>query len=194
MRRASRWLTLSLLGAAVAAAAAGDDGERKREDRWLRVAEAKLSAYGHRNWVAVVDSAYPLQVSPGAELLVTGGDHLEVLQAALDLIEKSKHVRPKVYLDAELPFVPERDARGITRLRNDLRRVLGRRPVQSVPHAKLLGLVEATAARFNVLILKTNCVLPYTSVFLELDCGYWSDEAEKRLREAMKEAAKKEKE
>jgi hypothetical protein len=27
--------------------------------------------------------------------------------------------------------------------------------------------------------------LPYTSVFLQLDCGYWSPEAEKRLRTTM---------
>jgi hypothetical protein len=27
--------------------------------------------------------------------------------------------------------------------------------------------------------------LPYTSVFLQLDCGYWSADAERRLREAM---------
>jgi hypothetical protein len=27
-------------------------------------------------------------------------------------------------------------------------------------------------------------VLPYTSVFIQLDCGYWSAEAEQRLRAA----------
>jgi len=31
-------------------------------------------------------------------------------------------------------------------------------------------------------MIKTNLSLPYTSVFIWLDCGYWSDEAEKRLR------------
>jgi hypothetical protein len=36
-----------------------------------------------------------------------------------------------------------------------------------------------------VLILKTNLRLPYTSVFIELDCGYWSPEAERRLRDKM---------
>jgi hypothetical protein len=37
-------------------------------------------------------------------------------------------------------------------------------------------------------VLKTNMTLPYTSVFIELDCGYWSPEAEARLRAAMEAA------
>jgi hypothetical protein len=32
---------------------------------------------------------------------------------------------------------------------------------------------------------KTNLTLPYTSVFLQIDCGYWSADAERRLRDAM---------
>jgi len=39
---------------------------------------------------------------------------------------------------------------------------------------------------FNVLILKTDMTLPYTSVFIELECGYWSEAAEKKPRAAIK--------
>jgi hypothetical protein len=35
------------------------------------------------------------------------------------------------------------------------------------------------------LIVKTDMTIPYTSVFFELDCGYWNAEAEQRLRQAM---------
>ena len=38
---------------------------------------------------------------------------------------------------------------------------------------------------FHVLLLKTNHTQPYTSVFLQLECGYWSPKAEKELRTAM---------
>jgi hypothetical protein len=31
-------------------------------------------------------------------------------------------------------------------------------------------------------------LIPYTSVFFELDCGYWNAEAEERLREAIMKA------
>jgi hypothetical protein len=36
-----------------------------------------------------------------------------------------------------------------------------------------------------VLILKTDLTLPYTSVFIELDCGYWGPEKEQALRAMM---------
>jgi hypothetical protein len=40
---------------------------------------------------------------------------------------------------------------------------------------------------FHILILKTTLTVPYTSVFLRLDCKYWSDAAEDQLRQAMKD-------
>jgi hypothetical protein len=42
-----------------------------------------------------------------------------------------------------------------------------------------------------VLILKTSATIPYTSVFLQLNCRYWSDDAEARLRAAMQQAGDK---
>ncbi len=38
---------------------------------------------------------------------------------------------------------------------------------------------------FHILVLKTRMTIPYTSVFIRLECGYWSADAEKRLRAAM---------
>ena len=37
----------------------------------------------------------------------------------------------------------------------------------------------------NLLLLKTDLTIPYTSVFVELQCGYWGDEAEQSMRRAM---------
>jgi hypothetical protein len=34
-------------------------------------------------------------------------------------------------------------------------------------------------------VIKTNCTMPYTSVFLQLDCAYWGAEDEQLLRENM---------
>jgi len=42
--------------------------------------------------------------------------------------------------------------------------------------------LDDAAKTFSVLIVKTNMTIPYTSVFLQLDCKYWSDDAEKKLR------------
>jgi len=37
-----------------------------------------------------------------------------------------------------------------------------------------------------VLVLKTTMTIPYSSVFIRLDCKYWSADAEKRLRARMR--------
>ena len=104
----------------------------------------------------------------------------------LEAINKSPHVRPTIYLDAELPFVPEEDAEGITAYRNELSSIVAALPNQSLLHEEIIRKLDKSAETFHVLVLKTNMRLPYTSVFVELDCGYWSSEAEKRLRERMK--------
>jgi len=91
-----------------------------------------------------------------------------------------------ILLDAELPVVSEKDANGIGKYRDDLTKLLGDRKPQSLPHEQIIAKLDKTGETFRVLVLKTDLTLPYTSVFLELDCGYWSPEAEQRLRDAIK--------
>jgi hypothetical protein len=51
-------------------------------------------------------------------------------------------------------------------------------PVESLPHERVLANIEEASKHFNVLVLKTNMAVPYTSVFIRLDCKYWSADAE----------------
>jgi len=46
-------------------------------------------------------------------------------------------------------------------------------------------MLDDAGKTFNIILLKTKLTLPYTSVFFKLECGYWTDEAEKQLRAAM---------
>jgi hypothetical protein len=184
-----RWrvLVLAALAAAAAVGTASDESVRGREaPSWRQVLARRLPLYGHRNWVVIADSAYPAQSKPGIETVLTGASQLEVVEEALAQIDKCKHLRPNVYLDAELPYVEEGDARGVTRYRERLKRLLGRRSVSELPHEKIIDRLDSASGKFHVLVLKTEMTLPYTSVFLELDCGYWGAAAEKRLREALK--------
>src|SRR6202034_3120644 len=84
-----------------------------------------LPLLGHRNWIMIVDSAYPLQSSAGVETLETNTDQIEVIRKVLDAIDSSIQVRPIVYMDAELPFVPEKDAPGVTAYREKVKATLG---------------------------------------------------------------------
>jgi len=144
-----------------------------------------LPLLGHRNWIAVVDSAYPLQTSAGIETVETNSDQLSVVTTVLDQISKARHVRPVIFTDAELALVPESDAAGVTAYREALRTLLGARNAQSLPHEEIIAKLDEAGKTFHILVLKTNLTIPYTSVFIRLDCGYWSAEQEKRLRERM---------
>ena len=84
---------------------------------WRVRLKEELPLLGHRNWIAVVDSAYPLQTSGGIETVETDADQLEVVQAVLDQLANAKHVRPVIFTDAELKVVPESDAKGVTAYR-----------------------------------------------------------------------------
>ena len=152
---------------------------------WRDRVEAALPLLGHRNWILVVDSAYPLQVAPGIETVDTGAPQTEVLHYVLNAVSRAPHVRPDVFLDAELPFVPDQDAPGASAYRQDLSSILQGLPVQSLLHEKLLATVNEAGQTFHVLILKTSMTVPYSSVFLRLNCRYWSDDAESRLRRRM---------
>ena len=51
-----------------------------------------------------------------------------------------------------------------------------------LPHDQIIAKLDESARLFRILILKSTLAIPYTSVFLELDCGYWTREAEQNLR------------
>ena len=152
---------------------------------WRNRLSEELPYLGHRNWVAVVDSAYPLQTSTGIETVETNSDQLDVVRAVLDQLSKTKHVRPVIFTDAELAAVQESDAAGVTAYRDALGKVLGGREVQLLPHEDIIRKLDEAGKTFHILVLKTNLTIPYTSVFIRLDCGYWTDQQEKRLREQM---------
>lgn len=197
-RKADRtlWIVAGLVALVVAvgglAGRAGAQGapapEAEAVPDWQLHLRQLIPLYGHRNWICVVDSAYPAQSAEAIETIYVGGDQLGLVRLVLDELAKAKHVRPVVYCDKELRFVPERDAPGIEAYRRELSRLLGGREVREMPHEEIIKLLDTASQTFRVLILKTDLALPYTSVFINLDCGYWSAEAEKRLREGMKRA------
>ncbi len=153
---------------------------------WEEKLNQALPALGHRNWIVVVDSAYPSQVSPGIDLVVAGEDHFAVLEKVLKAVDGSKHVRPRIYLDKELAYVTEDLAPGIEGCRARLGTMLTGRAVTPVPHEDLIARLDQVAKTFRILMIKSSLTLPYTSVFMELDCGYWTPEAETKMRESMK--------
>lgn len=152
---------------------------------WRAAVDQELPLLGHRNWILVVDSAYPLQSSPGVETIETEAPQTEVLRFVLGAIDRSIHLRPDVFRDAELSYVPESDASGVSAYRRELQGILGNYTVESVPHQQLIDRVDEAGKSMHVLVLKSRIAVPYSSVFLRLNCRYWSDDAEKHMRAKM---------
>lgn len=157
---------------------------------WRAVLEQRLPLYGHRNWIVIADSAYPAQSRDGIETIVSNADHLQVLQTVMAALYASKHVRANIYTDRELSAIAESDAPGISSYRDQLSAYfsslkLGTPPTNNLLHEQIIQKLDQVSKTFRVLIIKTKMTLPYTSVFLELNCAYWSPEAEERLRTAL---------
>lgn len=152
---------------------------------WQSRLNDDLPLLGHRNWILVVDSAYPDQVGQGIETVETDADQLEVLRTVLTAVQHSTHVRPVVFLDAELPYVPDSEAPGVTDYRNQLTAMLGDLEVHHRLHQDLIDQVGKDSQQFHILILKTRLAIPYTSIFINLKAKYWSDDNERGLRDAM---------
>ena len=71
-------------------------------DNWKEKLQKELPLLGHRNWIVVADSAYPLQTAPGIETIRADADQLTVVKEVLFQLSKSKHVQPAIWTDAEL--------------------------------------------------------------------------------------------
>jgi hypothetical protein len=153
---------------------------------WDDVLKERLQLFGHRNWLVIADSAYPAQSSPGVETIVADQEQTGVLTRAFEILRECSHIKPTIYTDEELSFVSETDAPGITSYRERLGILFNGQEVRVLPHEEIISRLDRVGGTFRVLLVKTNMRIPYTSVFLELQCGYWDTQTENRLRAAMR--------
>ena len=156
-----------------------------KSESWEKILDTRLPLFGHRNWIVVADSAYPAHSSPGIETIVSGLSQQVAIKKVLARLRACKHVRPAVHVDLELTLVSEKDAPGIDSYRNWLKGALKGLSVTMTPHEEIISRLDHAARIFSVLIIKTAMTIPYTSVFIELGCGYWDANAEARLRARM---------
>ncbi len=149
---------------------------------WKTEVENTLKLFGHRNWVVVADAAYPLQSNPSIKTILVEAEQLEVVEFVHESIKQSNHVDATIFLDKELEWVSEEAAKGITNYRNNLSKLWEGKPTQSLLHEDIIRELDHSANLFTILIIKTNQTIPYTSIFFQLECGYWDANDEEKLR------------
>lgn len=149
---------------------------------WLEQLSQSLPELGHRNWILIADAAYPEMTAPGIVTLSTGKPLLPVLIQVMDLLRESSHVTPDVILDQEWFELTEEECPGIGRLRMEAEPLFSGLKVVGIWHEHLLDQLSEASQTYTVFVIKTTSTIPYTSVFLRLECGYWSEAQEKRFR------------
>jgi len=152
---------------------------------WKETLKSELPILGHRNWILIVDKAYPSQSANGITTINTNEDLLSVLNFTLEQLKSCSHVKPVVFTDKELNYITKNQVPDIESYRTNLYKSIGNLHPHVLLHDSVFVKIDKASKLFNVIILKTNQVIPYSSVFIQLNCKYWSDEKEMQLRKAM---------
>lgn len=174
MRNAIKGVLLVLLLIAV--------GGCQRADTWQHSVQQQIPFLGHRNWILIVDKAYPAPNNPDITVINTGASMVDVVRTVDGMLAGQSHIRPIIYQDAEFNHLDEKLVPGINAYRKEIGEVWAKRQVQEIPHGEIFKKIDDASRLFKVVVLKTESLLPYTSVFMELDCGYWNAKKEETLR------------
>lgn len=154
-----------------------------RESLWKAAVANQVTQLGYRNWIVVAEASFPAQNRSGVRQVTADVEIPEALDYVLASLEQTQHVRPQVYLTRELRSVENDFAPGIDQHRKRMTGALHGHETTELDQQSLLTLLEDANRSFDVLVIRTATALPYTSVFMELQPGYWDAESETRLRD-----------
>lgn len=152
-------------------------------DDWKASVSRQVNQLGYRNWIVIAEASFPAHNRPGFRQVNSSAEVPEVVDFVLNSIEQTQHVRPRVYVTRELRSVENDFAPGIDELRNQIKASLHGHESTELDQQSLITLLESANQSFDVLVIRTPTALPYTSVFMELQPGYWDAESEERLRQ-----------
>lgn len=150
---------------------------------WRGAVASQAGQLGYRNWIVIAEASFPAHSRPGVRQIAAGEDGAVILDEVLRTLERTEHVRPRIYLSRELRAVENDFAPGVDDYRERLQRALHGHEPTELEHQALLTLIEDVTKSFDVLVIRSSTALPYSSIFLELQPGYWDGESEARLRQ-----------
>ncbi|WP_193212499.1 RbsD/FucU domain-containing protein [Luteolibacter marinus] len=160
-------------------------GYMQPEDDWRAALASQTGKLGYRNWIVVAEASFPAHSRPGVRQMTSSEEIPAVVDEVLKTLELTEHVTPRVYVARELRAVENDYAPGIDEFRRQLQASMHAHETTELEQQSLLTLIEDATRSFNVLVIRTTTALPYTSVFMELQPGYWNSDSEARLREQL---------
>ncbi len=150
---------------------------------WKKDLKRELSLLGSQNWIIIAEPAYPHSSGQHVQSMVVEGSIPEVLHEVLLTMEELGHVTPRIHLTREVSQLTEDYAPGIIQHREQLKEVIESRDIIELPNNALTLSLREAQNHYKILLLKTPTTLPYSSVFIELDSGYWDGDSETQLRQ-----------
>ncbi len=172
----------SLLTCAAALVSLGCAG-MQADNTWQAAVDRQASQLGYRNWIVIAEASFPAHNRAGLRQVSTDLEVPEALDYVLNVLEKSENVRPNVYVTREARAVENDFAPGMDDYRKRIKSAFHGHETTELEQQSLLTLLENANKNFDVLVVRTTSALPYTSIFLELQPGYWDVDSETRLRE-----------
>ena len=154
-----------------------------KDDTWRRAVVGHTKQLGYRNWIVIAEASFPAHNRSGVRQISAPVEIPEALDYVLQTLERTEHVRPRVYLSREVTSVENDFAPGIDDLRKRVRTALHGHEATVLEQESLITLMQDANRSFDILVIRTQTALPYSSVFLELRPGYWDPDSEIRLRE-----------
>jgi len=153
---------------------------------WYKTVDDEVHKLGSFNWVIVAEPAFPALSRSGVITVTTPASTTSALDSVLQSIDSHSHVRPNIHLVREANAITENDTPGIDAFRAQLKNVLAGRETQTLTNDTLNLLITDARKNYRILVIKTTTSLPYTSIFLELESGYWDGVSETALRKRMR--------
>ena len=150
---------------------------------WQAAVDRQAGQLGYRNWIVIAEASFPAHSRPGIRQVNASVEVPEAVDYVLKALEQTENVRPQVYVTRELRSVENDFAPGIDDLRKRTQAALHGHETTELDQQSLLTLMEDANRSFDVLVIRTTTALPYSSVFLELQPGYWDVDSETRLRD-----------
>ena len=155
--------------------------------KWRDDISVQANQLGYGNWIVITEASFPSYKQMGTRHLTVDRPIPEILDQVMRSLEKTEYVRPKIYLPIELDVMEDDFSPGIDAYRNELKRAFHGYEVTRAEQESLRILVYDDQRSLDVLVIRSNTALPYSSVFMKLEPGYWDGASESRLRRRMQE-------
>lgn len=156
-------------------------------DQTRAAIDPQLQQLGARNWVVIADPTYPIPAGAGAVTMVVPSSSADTFREVLDLLELQASLTPRIWVCNEMEAVTESLAPGIEEYRETVNSLLSGRFCYRLDERIIAMQLAAASQQFRVLYIKTNTQLPYSSIAIELDSGYWNPDSEAEIRQRLEQ-------